>query len=481
MAPILARSLNRLSKETILELALTWLGNNRNCAPYLRDNRTGFEADEEDYLHTPAGSIEELRQLYDDLKRNVEKVSKRDIIDRIVDGDWRRGLSLHQHAMIDFAALERNDHALRWSALKLVPLEVEEQKGMEDDDDDSHPPKKRRKLMHPEAEAPYPQVSPQAFLSALKAEISPLVKAHYHLHRMPPPCKLTILRLYITPNSAFAPKRSKVPARAKQATDAGRIMYIALPDSCPYIYISISGSSLGSSGRSSGTTGRVMAKVDMAATKRIILEAIPKALSRPQRRWALDTTKLVAKSLKTMCELRGNQMPGSGGGAYSVFAAGTKTSEKSPVHVLRDESDKENDERLRQVEKRFGEMSGEHHAPLDRFCVKLRKQPDEENDKRLPLVQKPFGKDMSGAQHAPLGCFSMGLHNIIPLELDEKDSSEEQDRDGGSSRGGTAVTFCGSDVFQGLKELAKLGPKYVDLDKMPSWMTGELGVSSVTA
>jgi len=146
MAPILAKSLNRLSKETILELALAWLEENRTCAPYLRNNRTGFEADEEDYLHTPAESIEELRQLYDNLRKDVAKLAKRDIIDRIVDGDWRRGLSLHQHAMIDFAALEQNYTALRWSALRVVQLEVEGQKGL--DDDDSHHPKKRRNNKH---------------------------------------------------------------------------------------------------------------------------------------------------------------------------------------------------------------------------------------------------------------------------------------------------------------------------------------------
>ncbi|KIW22412.1 uncharacterized protein PV07_12299 [Cladophialophora immunda] len=440
MAPILARSLNRLSKETILELALTWLEENRTSTPYLQSNRTGFEADEEDYLHTPAESIHELRKLYDGLRKDVAKAAKRDIIDRIVDGDWRRGLSLHQHAMIDFAALEQNDTALRWSALRLVPLEVEGQKGV--DDGDSHHPKKRRKLNHREPEAPYPQVAPEAFLSALKAEVSPLVKAHYHLHRMPPPYQLTILRLYITPNSAFAPKRSKIPARAKHATDAGRIMYIALPDSCPYIYISISGSSSSSSGRLNGQKGTkegTVAKVDMAAMKRIVLEAIPKAVSRPQRRWALDTTKLVARSLRTMCELRGNQKPGTGGGAYSVFADGAKTSEKSPVDVLPNEVDKENDERLRLIEKRFGNMSGEHYAPLDRVHVKL--------------------------------C------NAIPTEEDGSESADAADERRGD--GDITLTFSGSDVFLGLKNLAALGPDYMDLDKLPSWMTGELGVSSL--
>ncbi|KIW93534.1 uncharacterized protein Z519_06139 [Cladophialophora bantiana CBS 173.52] len=443
MAPILTKSLNRLSKESILDLALRWLEGNHTSTPYLQSNRTGFEADEEDYLHTPAETIGELRKRYHDLKKNVANAAKRDIIDRIVDGDWRRGLSLHQHAMIDFAALEQNVNALRWSALKLVPLEAEEQKLLVGGD--SQRPEKRRKLGHHEPETPYPEVSPQAFLSALKQEISPLVKAHYHLHRMPPPYQLTILRLYITPLSAFAPNRSRIPKRAKHATDAGRIMYIALPDSCPYVYISISGSSPSSSRRPKGqkdAKDRMMAKVDMAAMKKIVLEAIPKALSRPHRRWALDTTKLVAKSLKTMCELRGNHKPGTGGGAYSVFTDGEKASEKSPVDVQNSDEENQGDERHCLIEKRFGNMSGEHHAPLDRFHVKL--------------------------------C------NAIPI-IDHDDGGEGSDPpEGQKGDGDIVLTFSGSDVFLGLKQLAELGSEYIDLDKMPSWMTGELGISSLT-
>src|ERR1700709_1050423 len=98
-----------------------------------------------------------------------------------------------------------------------------------------------------------------------------------------------------------------------------------------------------------------MAKVDMAAMKRIVFEAIPKALSRPQQRWALESTKLVAKSLKTMCELRGNQKPGTGGGAYSIFAESNQSSDNSPVDVKMalDEAAQHQDARDRQIEKRF--------------------------------------------------------------------------------------------------------------------------------
>ncbi|KIX05288.1 uncharacterized protein Z518_06160 [Rhinocladiella mackenziei CBS 650.93] len=435
MAPVLVKSLNRLSREAVIDLALKWLQPNRTSTPYLLSNRRLFEADEEDYLHTPAKSIEALRTIYHQLKEESTHISKRDVIDRIVDGDWRRGLSLQQHAMTDFAYLEQNDTALRWSALRLVPLEAEEQKLP--GDDESQPPTKRRKLSNHENNLKYPQVSAQAFVSALKEEISPLVKADYHLHRMPPPYKLDIIRLYITPHAAFGPTRSTIPRRAKYATDAGRVMYIALPDSCPNVYISLSGSS-GSSGRAKGardSKGRAMAKVDIAAMKKIVLEAIPKALSRPQERWALESTKLTARSLRSICELRGNQRPGTGGGAYSAFAGDSQTPNQSPVDVQIRKEVETRDERQILVEKRFGQMTGKRHAPLDRVHVKI--------------------------------------NNVIPKDLEGySEWGEEQTGDIG-------LTFSGGDVFSGLKNLAQLEPGYVDLDKLPAWMTGELGVSSL--
>ncbi|KIW62359.1 hypothetical protein PV04_10540 [Phialophora macrospora] len=446
MAPILGKSLNRLSREAIIDLGLKWLQESRSSsAPYLQCNRTGFEADEEDYLHIPAGSIEELRTLYRDLRNHPGQATKRDVVDRIIDGDWRRGLSLHQHATIDFAYLEQNDAALKWSALKLVPLKTGGEKtpgGDDDDDGEQQPAKKKRKLGDGRVEPTYPHVSPQVFLSALKAEISPLVKAHYHLHRMPPPYSLTILRMWIQPNAAFAPSRSKVPRRPKHATDAGRIMYIALPDSCPYVYVSISGSSTSSNVRSKESVRdakeKVMAKVDMAAMKRIVLEAIPKAFSRPHQRWALESTNLVAKSLKTMCELRGNQKPGTGGGTYSFFADCAKAIDKSPVDVQMTADDPEQqDARQRLVERRFGHTQGEHYAPLNRVHVRLT--------------------------------------NEIP-----PDGPEDEDEDSSSLKHEITLTFTGNDVFGGLKKLAELGPTYMDLDKMPAWMTGELGVSNLT-
>lgn len=436
MAPVLAKSLNRLSRERIIDLALAWLHDHHASTPYLVSNRRPFEADEEDYVHTPAESIEELRAIYRKFRKDSPYNKKQHIIDRIVDGDWRRGLSLHQQASIDFASLEQTDTALRWSALRLVPLASENQTSPEEEDESFYPSKKRRKLSHfgYHDGTPYPQVSAQTFLSSLKAEISPLVKAYYHLHRLPAPYNLTVIRLYIMPAAAFRPRSRTIPRRAKDVADAGRVMYIAVPDSCPYVYVSLSGSP-GSSGRGKGARdekGRVRAKVDMATMKRIVLEAIPKALSRPQKRWALESTKLTAKSLRSICNLRGNQKPGTGGGAYSVFAAENQPCNSSPVDVQVHEKKHDGEPLLQSVDRRFGHMAGEYCAALDRVHVQIQGKMTE----------------------------STGVS--------------------GDETGDITLSFSGTDVFLGLRKLAELGAAFVDLNKMPAWMTGEKGVSSLT-
>lgn len=428
-----ARSLNRLSRESILDLVRLWL-HDAHCSPYLVQNRNFLEADEEDYLHAPAENVEALRAIYKTLKKNTDSSTKKDIIDRIVDGDWRRGLSLHQHAMIDMAYLEQADTALRWSALRLVPLEPEESKVEEPKELQDR--RKRRKLNDLDPASKYPQVSVPAFLAALKAEISPLVKAHYHLHRLPAPYNMSVIRLYISSLSTFRPCRSHIPRRAKHATDTARVMYIALPESCPYIYVSLSGST-GTNSRtktSRSSRGKMTTKVDMAAMKKIVIEAIPKALSRPQQRWALESTKLTVRSLHSIAALRGSVNPGSGGGAYSVFCSTGTSSTTSPVEVQLQQP-RQIEEGLLPVEGRFGSMDGPHHAALDRVHVTI--------------------------QDA--------------ARIDEVDDVDMEDIDAAS----ISLNFSGNDVFSGLKKLAELGTEYLNLDKMPAWMTGELGISSL--
>src|SRR5512140_1641791 len=96
--PAVSKILGRLSRASLLSVALDWLDENNQifAAPYLRDDDDDEDDDEDDF-NPPARSIEELQEVYTELQ--VRKGPKREVLDRIIEGDWRHGLSLYQLAM----------------------------------------------------------------------------------------------------------------------------------------------------------------------------------------------------------------------------------------------------------------------------------------------------------------------------------------------------------------------------------------------
>ena len=440
MPSTVARSLSRLSREKLTELCISWTKTSKSH-PYLTSNRNLVESVEEDYLHEPAQSRKSLNDIYKTLQdgsQNVSTLTKKDIIDRIVDGDWRRGLTHNQLASIDFANLEENDTALRWTALKLVPLNI---------DNATHEdvrPKKRRKIQASNGlrVAHYPDITLPLFVEALKTYIAPLVKAHYHIHRIAP-LNLTVVRLYVSPNAPFAPLSTNTPRQHQGSNDSARTMFIALPDSCPYVYVSMSGSTEPQR-RQDTSAGKGLPKVDIAATKRIVLEAIPKALSRPQQRWSLETTKLVAKSLKAMSLLRGGGVVGVSGGSFSQLMCATQ-SNTIPASTVDSGNGNADDDvtRVEAVEKLFGPQQGSNHAKLDHLQVKV--QNLRSNSKKSGLKRK-FVHDEDDA------------NDLAPV----------------------TITLTGNDVFAGLKQFALNYPEFIDLKKFPSQLTGAGNTSIVS-
>jgi len=444
MPSAIAKSLSRLSRQALVDLCATWSASSK-CDTYLSTNRNRLDIEEEDYLHEPARSRHELRAVYDGLKDNasgIAHLSKRDIIDRIVDGDWRRGLSYEQLASVDFANLKENDATLRWTALKLVPLTDSDDVGTNE-----QRPSKRRKTEHTASTSVlprYPETTPAIFVHNLKQHISPLVKAHYHLHRSATQ-RLSIIRLYITPNTPFAPLSTNVPRQNRTATDSARTMFIALPDSCPYVYVSVTGST-STKAQTKTTPGKTSTKVDLAATKRIVLEAIPKALSRPQQRWSLETTRLTARSLQAMSLLRGSGKVGTTGGTVSQLShpkPETDEPESPPARCSAALDDQSLAEHQDLVEQRFGTTDGPSYAKLDRVQVKI---------SNLVTLTSAKGKKRK----------EVGSSNV------EQDTSP------------LTLTLSGVDVFAGLKQFAMLHPDCVDVRKLPALFTGEQSATALT-
>ena len=511
----LVRSLSRLSRNSLIDLALEWLQwrNQVACAPYLSANRDAEEEAEEDYLHTPADTIEDLRELYSNLRN--EPGTKRDVVDRLLDGDWRRGFTLQQLAMVDFHHLQHQPASLKWTALKLVPLTSATKEAS-----DSLKPHRQQ-----QTQDPFPRMHPSAFLQALQHHISPLVKAHYHLHRMPSPHNLTILRIYV----ADTPYDTPMSSTQAHFTDAARTLYLAFPDTCPYIYVAVSGS--GGGGGNNNTS--VMPKVDVAALKRIVIESVPKALSRPQQRYALETTALTAKNLSTMCVLRGNGRGGASQGAYSIFA--DAKADDGPLAVVRSdfaknvvtkneidaevgaedlvsgsrkrkvlgerdaniivetaEEQKKVKRRKFDVAKRFGTTGlpeSKQKAPIDRLHIRLEADlilcEDESARARSTTSSSPAPEPQSTAITARRSTRPK-KGSLLDTFNPQKNQSEQQpsylaahsriDQNQNRTSAPLTLTFTGTDVFAGIRKLAEMS--FVDLDEMPAWMTGEEGVST---
>jgi central kinetochore subunit Mis15/CHL4 len=424
-----------------------WL-DDRNVAsfpPYLQTDEDG--PDDDDALPYPAGkTIEEVRQAYEDLQDR--KGAKREVIERILEGDWRHGITLRQLAMADLRYMDDHPASLRWTALELSRIDTKR--------------KNSKGLPPTDWSGSVPRMQAATFVQSLQREISPLVKAHYHLaHSATLP--LTFLRIFVVDSPYQSPRQA-----AEIFTDSSRVIYVAFPDSCPYVYTSIAAST---GSKSAPSTSSVA--TDTRTLQRLVRDSIPKALSRPQERFSLQATSLAAKNLPTLLALRGPGRSTASNGAFSVFAdAATEGSPLDPrpsntvspeEHIRASHSGPTGGKENKNGPATKRRSSGNDTAPLS---------PD--SKKRRLAIHSRFGTLGSSLAPAPLDRLDIRL-------LDKPGSSDEQYDDVDDSTftpPALSLAFSGTDVIGGIRKLAELG--IVDPERMPSWMTGEEGVSVAT-
>jgi central kinetochore subunit Mis15/CHL4 len=386
--------------------------------------------------------VEEIREAYEELRQR--KGGKREVIDRVLEGDWRHGITLGQLAMVDIQYLEDHPKAQTWSAFRLGLVDKKQQLGEREDDDD---------LL-----ASLPRLHAATFLSNLQREISPLVKAHYHLARSKS-YPLIYLRIFITDSPYHQPRHG-----AGTYLDYARILYIAFPDSSPYVYTSISAST----GAKTGPSAAPLTN-DPRALRGIVRDALPKALSKQNERYKLEATALTAKSLETMLALRGAGRTNEANGTFSIFAdavlEGTPIDPRQPTTVAPEDyragEDKENTPSDRQDLKRKGSdaYNGKAASPATK--------------RRKVAVLSRFGTSGTSSSQAVLNRLDIRL---LDRPGDEADDVDDESSDAGDSPYTMSLSFAGNNVVAGFRKLAELG--VVDPDRMPSWMTGEEGVSS---
>lgn len=461
------RTFTKLSRQSLLSLAHQWLSKkNRDfCRPYLLSDRDGNE-DDDDEQYTPAQSYEELQEIYREL--GTRKGGKREIQDRILEGDWRTGISMYQLATAEIQFLLDHPNSLRWTAKRLarIPNAKSAVPDMEVTNDSEH----------------LPRFQAQTFMANLARELTPLMKAHYLLTKLKT-LPLTILRVYIHDS----PYSSESSLAANSASpDSAKAVFFIWPNGSPFVYSSIA-SHLG---QVVGEDGRHL--------RDIVQQAIPRAFSRPSARYQLASTNFTTKSLDGLLTYRGSGKTNAATGGWSIFqdhsfsqnALDFITSQRGNGHEKsgadkdtsaarpkqgpgrqkrsRDENETPEAKRRRAVaEGRFGNSAKPDDGQgLDRFEVRI--------DDPFPPVAgggAGIGKYSSGTQTQPASRHRKGRPSHLDRSLEEIEELESEEVWVPDVR----VVFQGPHVFAGVRELVEQG--VIDGEKMPGWMTGEAGVT----
>ncbi|KAI9848216.1 MAG: hypothetical protein M1837_000890 [Sclerophora amabilis] len=479
---IVVKTLSKLSRHSLLALVLQWL-EDRNlpwCQPYLA--APDDDDDGADGLYPAATSLESLKMTYEILES--QKGGKREVLDRILEGDWRNGITQYQLAMADmtYGASDLADHpkSQNWTALDLVQTGFER----------GQLKKGTAKAFKGAHDTGLPQLHAQTFLRNLHREIAPIVKAHFYVTRskyLP----ITLLRISIcdTPYSnQHTSSKSLISGEA--ATSIASTIFVAFPDGTPTLYFS-----------SASIPGQAM-QGNMRDAKNIVLESLPKAFSKPQKRYRLEASCLSARSLPALLSLRGPGRSNAANGGWITYAEGAveagplefATSEISSVDKgsrgsgpVQDEDcrGEENPEvredegrqkrRRMTAQGRFGTSAMESDEKgIDRLDIRM-KDPYPDHNEDPPRRQE--GTPSEDSRHDGVTDFGQPFQQNPSVS---EDAVSDTGNDGmGSSKHywvpELRLAFQGTHVFAGIRTMAEIG--LVDCGKMPGWMTGEDGIS----
>lgn len=368
--------------------------------------------------------------------------------------------------MADMQYLYDHPTSQKWSALKLVKLEA-------------------GTANEKKATTSIPRFHPPTFLRNLQKEVLPDVKAHYNLDRYER-LGLMMLRVFIVDspyNTGLA-----LQSRGKQtmAFDSSRTFYVAFPDAAPYIYVSLTTTI-------SSTPGSSIS--DSKSLRKLVLDGIPKAFSRPRDRYSFESTSLSARNLEALVEKRGGLRSNAAGGGWGVYTEENKKDTPLNVHLPTPESLVEEEAERAQADKVTGmkrrREDDERVVKRRKLVAKGRfgssaKEDDGKGIERLEvMIKDPFpSTSREPVDEAELdvppddpatdrGKKRKGRRNTLDLELDKQDDEDEIGADGW--RPNIRVVFQGKHIFAGIRHLVEEG--VVDGEKMPGWMTGEEGVS----
>lgn len=478
--PAVAKSLTRLSRDALITLALDWLddGAVANAMPYLRPppGPDDDPMDVDDDLYPASGSVDELRAAYEDLRH--QRGSKRDVVSRMLEGDWRQGMTLYQLAMADLAYFDEHPTSQRWSAYRILPLQQPGTSGGGANQEDEEVLGIDHKSLK------IPRFHPATFLQTLQDQVLPDVKAHYHFHR-PESFPVLMLRIFVV-DSPYSTDLalSSVDASGTAANfDTSRTIYLAFPDGSPSLYIS-----------KAHSTGPV-ALGDSRSLQALVADGVPKALSRPRERFTLKSTSLSSRNLWALLDRRGPGRAGAAAGGWSIYAS--DRSKKSPLdsvpaaHPLAAAAAASTQSKRGPLSRGQRERKRARLIAEARFGDSARLDDDKGVEKVEVVLLDPYppprsdededdsDDDDDGDEPASA---SAGRKRRSKVDATIEEANKDLDDDEAGAEEGSRWTpsvklaFNGTHVFAGIRQLVEAG--IVDGQRMPGWMTGEEGVTT---
>ncbi|KAH7321220.1 centromere protein Chl4/mis15/CENP-N [Stachybotrys elegans] len=459
----LIKALGRLSRESLISLALDWIHDSpsANTLPYITRGAESEDEDDEDPddLYPPCHSLQELEDLYTEMQN--QKGSKRDVVSRILEGDWRHGLTMYQYATVDLRYLDEHPTSQKWSAYHILPLK----KGQNDDD-----------LVKVDEESlEVPQFHPATFLQRLQGEVLPDIKAHYHFYR-PKDYPVLILRIFVI-DSPYSSSLafSSLDSNGSASFDSSRTLYIAFPNGAPALYITKS-QRVGASG--SG---------ESKSLHSLIVDGVPKALSRPRQRYTLKALQLTTKNLDALLDKKGSGRGNAAGGGWSIYA--DEKHKDSPLDAvmpkapLSKEPSAAESSPKRQLALRPSERAAKRAKMVAqaRFGRSAMVSDGKGMEKVEFIIKDPFpsteGLPEDDTEEAEQPSRNKRRDKLADLE-EEAEAGGDSPADGQETSGWAPlvkVTLQGPHVFAGVRQLVEAG--IIDGERMPGWLTGEEGVS----
>ena len=396
----------------------------------LKDDEEGDEAFADEF-YPPTHSLPQLQDIYHEMQNR--KGSKREVIDRILQGDWRHGLTLYQLAMADFQYLSDHPTSQKWMAHRILPLKTLDTTNPDED-----------VLRIDNKSLAIPRVHPSTFLERLQQQVLPDAKAHFQFdHRRSQP--FVLLRIFVidspynTDLALFARKK----ADAVSDFESSRTMYIAFPDGAPFLYVS-----------KAQTLGATNA-TDTKSLRDLIFTGIRMALSRPRQRYTIMSTTLTSRNLATLLHVRGRGRANAAGGGWGVYAEDENPDTPLDLKVPRPP--------LLEVSSNRDMM--DKATPTGHKRSRGPSSGTYRESKRARLVAKArFGPSGMVADRTGFERVDVTLTDTYPTQAGDAEDAEEWTPN-------IRLTFQGAHVFGGVRQLVERG--VISGDRIPGWLTGE--------